>query len=517
MSAEATATVPAPENPDLPVGPGGGNGSAASSLYRAVWRWHFYAGLFAIPVIVLLCLTGILYLFRPQLDSLLYGSMRDVAPGQSIIGYEQQYATVQAQFPDGSVDAVMPQPKPDRSTQFEVTAADGTPHSAYVNPYTGEYLGSRNHNHDPSYIALQLHGSLWSGAWLGWLPGPDDPALWGDWYIELVASWTIVLVVTGLYLWWPRGRQKRRLAGVVVPRWSARNRRIRWRDLHAVTGVLFAFITLFFVVSGLAWTGFWGPNVLTRVMDTTNNNYPPEILEGATSTVVADQGRAGWASGQLPVPLSGAAPDPGSVSWDPTQRAPIDVVVAEAQKEFGTGFGITMPVGETDVYTVGKYADVDPQPVQSATDGGTMFVDQYSAQPIAVLPWSDFTFGAKAFDWSISVHEGREWGWISQVLVLIAALALLVSVASSLVMWRKRRPRGLGAPRREPDRKLALGVLTITLVLGVMFPLLGGSILAILIFEVLLIRRVPRLARAFGLPDRSQQARTVRDAVHDRP
>ena len=42
-----------------------------AALYRLIWRWHFYAGLFCIPFILALSLTGSIYLFRPQIDALL--------------------------------------------------------------------------------------------------------------------------------------------------------------------------------------------------------------------------------------------------------------------------------------------------------------------------------------------------------------------------------------------------------------------------------------------------------------
>jgi len=32
------------------------------SLYRAVWRWHFYAGLLILPVLAWMAATGALYL-----------------------------------------------------------------------------------------------------------------------------------------------------------------------------------------------------------------------------------------------------------------------------------------------------------------------------------------------------------------------------------------------------------------------------------------------------------------------
>ena len=37
--------------------------------YRALWRWHFHAGLFCIPFVIVLALTGSIYLFKPQIDA----------------------------------------------------------------------------------------------------------------------------------------------------------------------------------------------------------------------------------------------------------------------------------------------------------------------------------------------------------------------------------------------------------------------------------------------------------------
>src|SRR5262245_16815020 len=39
------------------------------SLYRMLWRWHFYAGLVCIPFVIWLAVTGCVYLFRPQIEA----------------------------------------------------------------------------------------------------------------------------------------------------------------------------------------------------------------------------------------------------------------------------------------------------------------------------------------------------------------------------------------------------------------------------------------------------------------
>ncbi len=96
------------------------------------------------------------------------------------------------------------------------------------------------------------------------------------------------------------------------------------------------------------------------------------------------------------------------------------------------------------------------------------------------------------------MHEGRELGLLNQILVAVAVSAILVSMATSVVMWRKRRPKGVGAPRKEPNRTLGFGLLLVIAMLGILFPLLGASILAVLVLDTLVVQRVPALAAAFG-------------------
>ena len=69
--------------------------------------------------------------------------------------------------------------------------------------------------------------------------------------VELAGAWAIIMVVTGLYLWWPRANIG--LAGVLYPRLSSGGRAFL-RDLHAVTGIWLSFFALFFLITALPWT-----------------------------------------------------------------------------------------------------------------------------------------------------------------------------------------------------------------------------------------------------------------------
>ena len=51
---------------------------SASDLYRAVWRWHFYAGLLVLPFMVTLAITGALYLFHDEIDGIVHAHLKQV-------------------------------------------------------------------------------------------------------------------------------------------------------------------------------------------------------------------------------------------------------------------------------------------------------------------------------------------------------------------------------------------------------------------------------------------------------
>ncbi len=210
------------------------------SFYNLAWRWHFYAGLFVIPFMILLSLTGIVYLFKPQLDQLMYPELLSVQPAGTPLSADQQLARLQQVLPQAEVSQYLPPATAESSAQF-VAQLDGRKTNLFLDPYSGALLGQQDAANNLQALARALHGELLIGTI-------------GDRLIELAAGWGVVLVVSGLYLWWPRGQGG---AGVLWPRLNARGR-LLWRDLHAVTGFWGSAVLLFMLLTGMTWTGFWG-------------------------------------------------------------------------------------------------------------------------------------------------------------------------------------------------------------------------------------------------------------------
>ena len=60
-----------------------------ASLYRMIWRWHFYASLFVVPMVLILSLTGAAYLFKPQVERWEERAWRNL-PAQGAVSPDDQ-------------------------------------------------------------------------------------------------------------------------------------------------------------------------------------------------------------------------------------------------------------------------------------------------------------------------------------------------------------------------------------------------------------------------------------------
>ncbi len=106
------------------------------SFYNLAWRWHFYAGLFVAPFMVLLALTGIIYLFKPQLDPLMYGHLLTVPAAERALSADEQLQRAKAAYPQGRLSKYLPPADATSSAQF-VMHNGGREMTVFVDPYRG--------------------------------------------------------------------------------------------------------------------------------------------------------------------------------------------------------------------------------------------------------------------------------------------------------------------------------------------------------------------------------------------
>jgi uncharacterized iron-regulated membrane protein len=470
------APVRAPAPPDPRRTPA----SSASGWFRAVWRWHFFASFLVVPILLLLATTGLIYLFRFQLEPLVNPGPYDVdthASGGIAQPYVTQLAVVEQELP-GSTAVSLAEPRhPDDPTIVSVTTADGAGRDVFVDPYRLEVLGSVDPDRTLSGTAIRLHAELMAGTW-------------GDHVIEIGACWAVVMALTGYYLF-VRGFRARRRAR----KGGRRSARLRYR--HGLVGAFVGVGLLTLLVTGLPWTGFWGEKVQSFATERGSSMWSldPGAQSDPTSTLDESLPHSHaqdvpWAQGDAPVP-AGPGPEGGR------NVANVDTAIEVADRQ-GVRHPMTValpaPADTAGVFSVIGYAFDAP------SDEQTVHVGRYGGEVESTYGFADYPLLAKVVSQGIGLHEGRSLGLWSFWGSALMCLAVIFMCVSGPLMWWRRRPRGaarMGAPRGRMPLKATPLLVAALLVLGLFLPLFGVTLLAALVLDQVVLRRVPALGRWF--------------------
>ncbi|MGQ0743749.1 MAG: PepSY-associated TM helix domain-containing protein [Acidimicrobiales bacterium] len=524
----------------------------ASRLWRSVWRVHFYAGMLSMPFLILFALTGLVILYTDPINEFTQARWRASSESAPAASLESQRQAVEGAYPDSQVLSVTPPRHPAQTTAFSLADAEGNETIVYVDPAGAEVRGAPPGGlRDVVGLANRLHGSLNNSSLTIAIPSiagvinGDDAVMvdvpLSEVILEVMAVWGLTMAASGIYLWWPRkpGTGK----ALFLPRRGKRGRP-RWRDLHAVAGVALSGLIVFFVTSGLPWSTYWGGGWGAATEAATPNRgdgfYDLVFADAQVASAlprVGDLDRDGtripWASRRDPLPNSApptagqarAADDPTPTPQNPTSPAgnfsetvapgsasarngdlpapvSLDRVAAAATAEgVPPGASIYLPrdtsLGGQTSY--GSFAVVSPSPGRM-NDQGAVFIDQFSARTISVS--NTGTYGALQWltEFGVQTHLGTQFGLASRVTMTAGCLLILWMAFTGLVMWAKRRPQGrMGLPRRPADVRTPRPLRLAATGLGLVYPLWGVSALAVLSFDRLVIRRVPRLRSAFGM------------------
>jgi hypothetical protein len=153
-----------------------------------VWRWHLYAGLFSVPFVLWLSLTGSIYLFRPQIEAWLDRPYDSLEWSGRRASAEDQVRTA-LHTVAGSTLHFYQLPRNDHAAVQVVVGRGTEEYRVYVHQQTLKVLKVISEDRRPMIVLFYLHGELLM----------DDR---GSMIVELAASWTIVMILTGLYLSW---------------------------------------------------------------------------------------------------------------------------------------------------------------------------------------------------------------------------------------------------------------------------------------------------------------------------
>jgi len=455
-----------PQNETAMFGWSKEGGATSATHYRAVWRWHFYAGLFVAPVLLLLAITGALYLFDRELEGWWNHEILTVAPASKTLSLVEQEASVRATYPGAQLDRVRLPWAPDRASRWLITKPDGEIAEVFLDPYNGRITGEVDPSLQPLAIVRKIHGTLLAG----------DP---GSYLVELTACWTLVMLTTGLYLWWPR---KLKAKGVIVPRIQAQGRRF-WRDLHAIPSAINAVLIIFLVVTGMPWSAFWGHQFaklgrsIPFIEPTPNfgNHFAHIVTQRAGVDAHASHNME---TETLPWVVQNS-PHPSASGGASIGIAAVEKFLPLLETErFGGSGSISYPKDGTNLFRVSYIPD-------KAEGQRTIYIDPRDGRIVDNIGWDRYSASGKAVEWGTMTHMGRQYGLANQIAGFLVCVCLIGTVIAGLTLWWRRRPAGmLGAPQISPNDRTPRTIIIIVVGLGVLFPLVGASLVIIYLIEL---------------------------------
>ena len=417
----------------------------------------------------MLAMTGAVYLYGDEIEDILYADVLKVAPATHQTTATQQQAAVLSAFPGSRVVRLTLPEQPYRAAEWTILTGEGDTRTVMVDPADARIIGSLDTETRLMTVVSGLHGSLMLGST-------------GDLLVEFASCWTIVLLVTGMFLWWPR---QQRLAGYTYPRLAAKGRRF-WRDLHAVPSFWNLPVIAFLLLSGLPWSGFWGTRLaelgtLSPAPDlfapTPNFSAPPKVDSDSTNTLQQHEHAQDlpWSIRHAPLPTRAG-------DADMTTIADLSQIAAE-RGIWRAGLRVIYPMHEDGVYTLSFVPD-------AAEDQRTVHVNPADGVILQDVAWENYSVLGKTVEFGVMTHLGRQFGEANRLTLLASCMLLVATVLFGLMTWWRRRPEGRLAAPPLPDTVPYRVIVPVACVRGLLFPLAGVSMMVFAFLEWMLARRI---------------------------
>jgi uncharacterized iron-regulated membrane protein len=264
----------------------------------------------------------------------------------------------------------------------------------FVDYYTGAIKGERVNVSVPMMFISRLH--------TGRVAGAAGQAVAG-----VLTLLTLLSVVGGIYLWWPRK--------IFTLKRGSNWRRTNF-DLHNVLGLFSSLVLLFTLLTGIMIT--WeGPieRFLVRWIDGTEVQRSPRLES---------------------TPVEGAR----ALTLDEA------VAVSEAALPGTTFVGVNIPSGPKAAYAVGRRFAED----RTGAGRSRVVVDQFSGKVLQVVNSRTLPVGTRIMNFTEPVHVGIVLGGPTIVLAFLATAALAgQAVTGFLIWWKPRRSASAASPETE--------------------------------------------------------------------
>lgn len=359
---------------------------AGTRLRIAVRRVHLWLGLTLGLLFALLGLTGSALVFYTGIDERLHPAIEAEwggrAPGLASPAWDRALATGAARWHHAG-----------GKWTFEVTGEGGAIPARYY-PMPGHHADREMVWFSPDGSRV-LRAEPWGGYLMSWLYQLHMQLLAGE-VGHQVVGWSgvamLLLLVSGIIAWWPRGSWAK---AVAFKRGAVPIRRLR--DLHKLAGI-------------------WSMALLAVLVATGVLLALPEVVQAILAPTA------------MPVPVAAAGEAP---------RVPIVRALAAAQRALPDGRVVFFDV-PTDLAAPIRVRLQVPGDPHARFAGSFVFVDQRSARVLAVHDLRRGNAGTAVNAWVRTLHDGTVGGMSTRILAVATGLVPAILFVTGFLHWRRR-------------------------------------------------------------------------------
>ncbi len=365
------------------------------TIKKSIRKIHLWLGLASGLIVFIVALTGSLLVFEEEIDSFLHSEFYEVEAieaakkpiDEAILNLKKTYAIDSIQriytFDEAKKTSLIIAKNKDRKTFYYA-----------INPYTAEIVGNIEQKKHFFTLINQLHRNL--------LLGKAGKLITG---ISCLVF--ITLLISGLFLWWPKKRKN--LKQRLTIKWNASFKRINW-DFHSTLGFYSFIFLLIIALTGLTWSFKWFENSLYYLADGIAQKPSIKVANPPKSEVLLNQTYF------------------------------YQNIIDETNKIFPYqgNVQIRMPNDAVNSILVTKENTEKVIPNQSSI----AYFDRYTAKNIQTKPYESFSRGDKLRRIIYPIHTGSIYGLTTKIIAFLVCLfAITAPITGFLIWWGRTKSK----------------------------------------------------------------------------
>jgi uncharacterized iron-regulated membrane protein len=370
------------------------------TVKKIIGKVHLWLGFTSGIVVFIIAVTGCLYAFQAEISKLTGKAYRYVAPQKTPYLQPTQLKQIaEKQLPGKHLHSVQYGARNEAAvaTFYNFEPGNEYYYTIYANPYNGEVLKVKNMDRDFFRIVLLGHYYLWL------------PETVGQRITICATIIFVVMMITGIILWWPRNKAAAKQRFSI--KWNAAWRRKNY-DLHNVLGFYMTWVVIFMAITGLIFGWQLFANAIYKTAGGKKSLTYQEPLSDTT--------KMGQAT-----------------------MLPVDKLWAQMQQDHKDAETIEMHFPATDKSAIEVAVNTDADTYWK-TD--YRFFDQYTLQELPVNHiygrFKDANGADKLLRMNYDIHVGAIWGLPGKILAFFASLiAASLPITGFMIWWGRRKKK----------------------------------------------------------------------------